>query len=257
VAAQADSTGKAINIKAGMFYNSNLNYYGRTDSLRSTGFFPLAELWISGKYYVNAAPVFTHNNMQGMAYAGTVVTAGYLNNNGKTTTHVYAVKPIYKDNSVLVQSALKGQVASNFSWLNKILNVTVGGDVKFSDGVDFGTNLGLDHIVRTRLPGDVVLVIDPSAYLYAGTQRFIQSREKSGLFPLPGTTTEAGDEGKRFNVLSYEFSAPVILVKGKWMWLVTPAYVIPQNLVTIAGRPDLSEKGQAMFYLTAGIRFSF
>jgi hypothetical protein len=258
VHAQSDSATGKIGFRIGTYYNSHLNYYGRTDSLRSSGFFPMAELWLKDKFYINAAPVFTNNRINGIEYAGTVTTAGYLNNNGKSSVHIYLVKPIYKDNSQLVQSALKAQVAAGFTELNKIVNITAGADVKFSGNIDYGASLGLDHIFKKQFRGNFILVIDPLLYLYAGTQRFIQTRyEKNGFLIFPGTEQEVTEEVKKFNVLSYEISVPVILAKGKWLFLATPAWVMPQHLVKIENRPDLSERGRNMFYLTTGARFSF
>src|SRR5262245_16960864 len=77
--AQSDSVAEknSTQFKLGAFYNSNLNYYGRTDSLRSSGVFPLAELWFSKNFYINAAPVFVNNQSASMQYAGTVTTIGY------------------------------------------------------------------------------------------------------------------------------------------------------------------------------------
>src|ERR1043165_2700688 len=77
--AQSDSTSEKdkAQFKLGVFYNSHLNYYGRTDSLRSSGVFPLAELWFTKNFYVNAAPVFVNNQAVNMQYAGTVATTGY------------------------------------------------------------------------------------------------------------------------------------------------------------------------------------
>jgi hypothetical protein len=254
--AQSDSATK-FTFKIGTYYNSYLNYYGRTDSLHSSGFFPMAEIWLRKKFYLNAAPIFTNNSVAGFQYAGTVATAGYLNNNKKTSTHIYLVKPIYKDNSRLVQSALKTQLAASFTKFNKIINFTMGADVKFSGSTDYGANMGLDHIFRKQFRGNFVLVVDPSFYAYAGTQRFIQTRyEKSGFLILPGIDKEVTEETKKFTTLSYEASIPVIIAKGKWMLLMTPSFVIPQHLVTVAERPDLSENGKAMFYITAGIKLS-
>jgi len=257
--AQSDSTVSKFSFKLGTYYNSNLNYYGRTDSLRSSGVFPMAELWFNNKFYINAAPVFTHNSMTGFQYAGAVATAGYAYNNGKSAGHIYFVKPIYKDNSQLVQSALKAQAAANFTWLNKIINITGGADVKFSGNTDYGVTAGLDHIFRKELPGNIILIIDPSVYLYAGTQQFTQSHyEKNNNFPLfPGPDRVVTENVKKINILSYEFSVPVIYSKGKWMLLATPSYVIPQNLIAIENRPDLSERGKKMFYITVGGKISF
>ena len=254
--AQSDSTTK-FNFKIGAYYNSYLNYYGRTDSLHSSGFFPMAEVWLNNKFYVNAAPIFTNNSMAGVQYAGTVATVGYLKKNEKTASHIYLVKPIYKENSRLVQSALKAQLAASFTRLNKIINFTAGADVKFSGNTDYGANIGLDHIFRKQFPGNYVLVIDPSIYAYAGTQRFTQTRyEKNGFLIFPGIDKEVTEEAKKFTLLSYEASIPVIVAKGKWMLLATPSFVIPQHLVTIEDQPGLSEKGKAMFYITTGVKLS-
>src|SRR5215217_265092 len=105
-------------------YNTGLNYYGRTDSLKSTGLFPLAELWFNKDIYVNAAPVFANNASKSFDYAGTVATFGYLHITDKMITNLYVTKPFYKQSSQLVQSALQAQTGLNLSFLNKTLNFT-------------------------------------------------------------------------------------------------------------------------------------
>lgn len=257
--AQTDSSRqeKAVQFSIGVFYNSNLNYYGRTDSLRSSGVFPLAEVTFAKGLYVNAAPVFVNNAVSSFDYAGTVATAGYrFGGNNKWRGNIYFVKPFYEANSQLVQSALKGQFTANFTWANKILNLTAGGDLKFSNHTDYGATAGVDHLVRLT-PGDGwVFVMDPSAYVYAGTQRFSQTyyEKTPGFLFFPGTEQAVTEESKRFSVISYEFSMPLVLAKGKWQLIANPAYVLPQNLVAVEGRPDLSERGKNLFYITVGTR---
>jgi hypothetical protein len=258
--AQSDSIQKQKpKFKLSINYNSGLNYYGRTDSLKSTGVFPMAELWLSKDVYVNAAPVFVNNSVQSFAYAGTVTSLGYLHTTDKWITNLYLLKPFYKQNSQLVQSALKAQTGLSFTRLNKLLNFTLGGDVKYSDKMDFGATAGVDHIIKKQFQDKSVLVIDPSFYTYAGTQNFTNTyyKKKAGFLFLPGNTEQINENVTQFNVLAYEFSMPVIYVKGKWMILITPSYILPQNLVTIANRPDLSEKGQNMFYATTGLKYAF
>src|SRR6266542_651536 len=95
--AQSDSTEKQKpKFKLSINYNSGLNYYGRTDSLKSTGVFPLAELWFTKDVYVNAAPVFVNNAVQSMEYAGTVKSLGYLHVTDKWISNLYLLKPFYK-----------------------------------------------------------------------------------------------------------------------------------------------------------------
>lgn len=260
VFAQSDSSVKQKpKFKLGINYNSGLNYYGRTDSLKSTGVFPLAELWLSKDFYINAAPVFVNNAVQSMEYSGTVTSIGYLHVTDKWISNLYFLKPFYKQSSQLVQSALKAQTGASFSRLTKVINLTLGGDMKFSDKIDFGATAGLDHIIRKELKNGSVLVIDPSAYAYAGTQNFTNTyyKKRPGNILFPGTTEEINQSVTKFNVLAYEFSVPLVYAKGKWMALVTPSYILPQNLVTVAGRPDLSEKGENTFYASAGIKYAF
>jgi hypothetical protein len=258
--AQTDSTVKQKpHFKLSLNYNSNLNYYGRTDSLKSTGVFPLAEFWFNKDLYVNAAPVFVNNAMTSFEYAGTVATLGYLHITDKMVTNLYLTKPFYKQSSQLVQSALQAQTGLSFSFLNKLVNVTAGGDVKFSDKIDFGATGGLDHIIRHQLKDRSVIVIDPSAYVYAGTQNFTNTyyKKKTEFLLFPGNNQQVTENVKKFSILAYEFSVPVIYAKRKWMAMLTPSFILPQNLVTVAGRPDLSERGKNMFYATIGLKRSF
>lgn len=260
--AQTDSVSNEddqAHFKIGAFYNTALNYYGRTDSLKSSGFFPMAELWFNKNFYVSAAPVFVNNSSVSFDYAGTVATAGYqFNEKDKWFGNIYFVKPFYKSGSELVQSALKAQGAMSLTYMNKVINVTGGADVKLSDKIDFGVTGGLDHIFRHQFSGNSVLVIDPSAYIYAGTQQFTNSYyKKSNFLIFPGVEQSVSQEVKSFNILSYELSVPVIFAKGKLQILATPAYVIPQNLISVQGRPDLSERGKEMFYTTLGAKVTF
>jgi hypothetical protein len=257
-AQQTDSTRPAkAELKISMNYNSGLNYYGRTDDLKSSGLFPMAELWFSPKVYINAAPVFVNNSAQSMDYAGTVTTLGFLHTTKKWLTNVYVLKPFYKESSELVQATLKAQSGVSIGYLNKILNLNVGGDAKFSNKVDFGASAGVDHIFRIQTGKNTVLVLDPSFYAYAGTQQFSQTyikKNNSLLFPRNENVTETV---QAFNLLSLEASVPVIFAAGKVQVLLTPAYVVPKNLITVKGRPDLSEKGEKMFYATAGVKYTF
>src|SRR5688572_4140209 len=61
--------------KLGFFYNNHVHYYGRTDSLKSSAFFPVAELWANKNFYFSAIPVFI-SNQTGTNYGGSVFTAG-------------------------------------------------------------------------------------------------------------------------------------------------------------------------------------
>src|SRR5687768_8502365 len=136
---QADSV-KMVKptFKLGLFYNNHVHYYGRTDSLKSSAFFPVAELWMNENFYFSAIPVFI-SNQTGTNYGGSVFTAGArFQEEEKYIALVYIVKPVYTKSSNLVQSALKLQGTVNYTWLNRLLNITAGADLKLSDKLDYG-----------------------------------------------------------------------------------------------------------------------
>lgn len=251
---------KKTEFKISANYNTGLNYYGRVDSLHSSGVFPLAELWFNENFYINAAPVFVNNATVSFDYAGTVASVGYqFNSHNKWLGNIYLIKSFYLENSDLVQSALNAQTGVTLTWLNKILNVTAGADIKLSDKTDYGVTAGLDHVFRYQINDKSVLVIDPSVYVNTGTQQFTKSylKKTTGFLLFPGSEQVVTESAQKFTVLSYEFSAPVILASGKLQLLFTPAYVIPQNLLVIEGRPDLSETGKKMFYATISAKVRF
>ena len=260
-AAQTDSTnpGKP-QFKLSLNYNTGLNYFGRTDSLKSSGFFPLAELWVLPNFYVNAAPIFVNNALQNFEYAGSVATIGYQNVSEKWITGVYLLKPFYKESSELVQSALKAQTGANISYLNKYINLNIGGDLKFSDKLDYGATGGVDHLIRIQNKDNSVLVFDPSFYVYAGTQNFQRSyykKNNSNFLLFPGNNQLVTENVSQFSILAYEMMMPIVYAKNKWTLVATPSYIVPQNLVTVPNRPDLSERGENMFYATLTAKYTF
>ena len=258
--AQTDSTAKKrTQFKLSINYNTGLNYYGRTDSLKSSGFFPLAELWFTPDFYINAAPVFVNNSMQRFNYAGTVTTLGYQHVSGKWLTNIYVMKPFYKQSSELVQSALKAQTGLNLSFLNKVLNINGGADVKYSDKLDYGTTAGFDHIFRISFKNNSTIVVDPSFTTSAGTQNFTNTyyQKTKGFLFFPGSTQQVSQNTQQFNILAYEFSLPFIYIKGHWQLLITPSFVMPQNLLSIPNHPELSERGTDLFYSTIAAKYLF
>jgi hypothetical protein len=164
--------------------------------------------------------------------------------------NVFVSKFFYKDQSTLVQSALQAQTGVNLTYKNKYVNINGGADLKFSDQTDIGVTAGIDHLFVQKINGwkNSALAILPSATMYAGTQNFTTTHTKRSNFLGLPVTEEKTEQVKKFDILAYEFSAPVVLVSGKLNAYVIPSYVIPQNLV-------ITETGQNLFYVTVGLGF--
>lgn len=248
--AQVDTSAEngISHFRIGVLYNSHLNYYGRTDSMRSSAIIPDFELWINKNISLTVNPVFINNKIQRLQYAGTTATLGYqLYFKSCFAAQFYFVKPFYKSNSNLVQSAMKSQASASLTWLNNYVNVTAGADLKWSDKQDWGVNAGIDHLIRISF-NKSLMVIDPGAYLWSGTQRFTKSYliKNQGFLLLPPDEEIAQRQMERFEIIACEFSMPAAVTFNNNVQVIfSPAFVKPFN-------DPLSRKGLA--YMNIGMK---
>lgn len=249
-AQQADSSQEKKSVfAASINYQSRLHFYGRTDSLKSSGFFPLISYTLKNGLYAQGTAVFIQNPSLPLQYTGASAELGYQ---FPETKHfegkVYASRFIYQDNSVLVQSAVKGQTGLSLTWKNKVVNLNAGTDVMFSDHADVVVSAGLDHLFVMPIVGwnKAALAVMPSATLNAGTQQFTNTYiEKGNMLGVP-VTRQRTEQVQQFNILSYEMSVPVVLVKGKFNAYLSPSLVVPRNLLD-------GEQGETLWYVAAGL----
>jgi hypothetical protein len=249
--AQSDSANHFI---VAATYNSGLNYYGRVDSLHSKGYYPSVGFSLNNGLYATSTFVFIQNSMVN-EYAATLVEGGYSFGNRHWAGSVSASRYFYKADVSLVQSAVKEMVSGSLTNLNKVVNVTVGANVKFSGYTDIGVQAGLDHIIRCQHVLGGVLVFDPGVNAFAGTQNFTKTEyQQKNFLIFPGAEEEVTTSTRRFSLLSYELSMPVVYGYKKLNLILTPSYVLPQNLITVTGQPALSERGANLFYVTATVK---
>jgi hypothetical protein len=256
--AQNDTSIKRKNVFiASLNYQSRLHYFGRTDSLQSSGMYPTIGFETKSGFYGSGSPIFISNALQSPNYAGSILEAGYkFPETRNFSGNVFYNHFLYEKSSEIVQSALKGQTGANFTYNNKIVNVTAGGDLKFSDKTDIGATLTLDKLMIHLAPDSSwALAFNPTAAMYTGTQNFTQTYYKrNNVAGLPiGGQQLVTEQVQAFTVLSYELSLPIVFVKGKFNASITPSFVSPQNLVTVPNKPEQSEYGKNMFYVSASV----
>ncbi|MCE3282652.1 MAG: hypothetical protein K0Q66_1389 [Chitinophagaceae bacterium] len=255
---KTDSVVKKNIFSGSINYQSALHYFGRVDSMKSSGVFPVLGYEFKNGIYAQGTAVFVQNATTPLTYMGASVEAGYKFPEKKHFEgNVFVSKFIYQDQSLLVQSALQAQTGVNLTYKNKYVNVNGGADLKFSDQTDIGVTAGIDHLFVKKINKwkKSAIAAMPSATVYAGTQQFSNTHiQKENVLGIP-VTQQRTEEVKQFTILAYEFSAPVVLVVGKLNAYVIPSFVIPQNLIVIKDRPDLSERGGNLFYVTVGMGF--
>lgn len=240
----------------GAVFASRLHYYGRTDSLTSSALLPTILIQLdSVGLYASGTSVLLNNKLQTLDYAGTIAELGYkFGKPGKGLGgNVYANKFFY-NTTQLPQSALKAQTGLNLMHSNKIVNVTATGSAAFSDKTDFFASAGLNKNFKW-VKGKNVFVVTPTFVANAGSQNFISSNYKSTLPGLPGQ--EVIESSNRFNILSYEASIPLIYARKHIFFIVTPSYVIPENVVKVNNHPELSENAKNLFYTNITLLYSF
>jgi hypothetical protein len=253
--AQTDSSAHFI---VAATYNSGMNYYGRVDSLHSKGFYPSVGLSLKNGLYATSTFVFIQNNISN-EYAATLIEGGYNFSNKKNTWagSLSAAKYFYKADVSLVQSAVKELVSGSLTHLDKVVNLTIGANVKFSGYTDIGVQAGLDHIIRFANVLGGVIVLDPGVNAFGGTQNFTKTAYQQKNFLLfPVAEEQVTTSTRKFNVLSYELNMPVVYACKKLNLILTPAYVLPQHLITVTGQPALSERGTNLFYATATVKLT-
>lgn len=252
----ANAQQKKITFTAGAMYNSSLNYYGRTDSLKSRGWIGFTGLSLKNGLYLYSNFIFI-NNAAAFTYAATAVEGGYRfkNKKGSFRGNIFGIGYFYNEDVSLVQSVVKQQAGINLSGMNNLLNIYAGADAKFSDQTDFGAYAGADHHFRIDSVGKGVLVIAPAAYSYFGTQRFSKTYLEQKRFLLfPAGEEKITKKSSAFNTLSYELSCAFIYNIGAMSLVITPSYVIPEHVFTADGTP---QQAKNVFYTTATIRFDF
>jgi hypothetical protein len=242
-------------------YNSGLNYYGRVDSLHSKGYYPTIGLVLKNGLYATSTFVFIQNSLVNQ-YAAALVEGGYNFNNKKNTWagNLSASRYFYQADVSLVQSAVKEVVSGSLTNMNKVINTTVGANVKWSGNTDIGIQAGLDHIIKFQhifTKDKDVIVLDPTINVFAGTQNFTKTYyQKKDFLLFPVAEEQMTTNSRQFNLLSYELSLPIVYGYKKLNLIFTPAYVLPQHLLTIPDQPALSERGSNLFYLTATAKFT-
>ncbi|MFM6924431.1 MAG: hypothetical protein ACKOU7_02945 [Ferruginibacter sp.] len=249
---------KKTTFTIGTVYLPTLHFYGRTDSLKSTALAPNVLLQFGNGIYISSTLIFTDNKMQPFSYGATIAGAGFRFGKEKGFAGTISGDLFFYDNKGLVQSSQKGQVGFTISYLNKYININSSANSIFADdGNDYFTTLGLSHKFK-KIKGNNILVIIPAFTVNTGTQNFTNSYYKTrSLFGLPVPPQQVTESNKKFKVLSFEASIPLVYVYKKLALSVTPGFVIPQNVLTVPNRPDLSENAKNLFYGNLGIFYTF
>jgi hypothetical protein len=242
---------KVITVSAAASYIPELNYYGRTDSLKSSALVPSIIINAGKHFSITPSFIFIQNNQASFEYAASTVNITYTfgkQKNGLGGT-IYGDKFFYKGQSQLVRAAQQGQAGFTLTNYNKIANITIGSSAAFAkDNTDYFAVTVLDHKFRYEKKKNVFLFI-PAATASAGTQHFTTSYYKKNNFLFFPTNEQLVTENsKKFYLLSYDFNLSIIYARNRFIAGITPGYTIPQNVLATNGS---TIKANNLFYCNA------
>lgn len=256
-----DTTRKPATFTFGIDFYSNLHYYGRVDSLRSTAWVPNVFWQFGNGIFVNSSLIFINSSGQALKYTAATLGAGYKwGKPGRVKGwggSFYAAKFFYS-NKILIQSSQDGQIGATLNYTNKIANLNFGTSLVFGDQSDYFMNVGTDHLFRKiwdKGSYKNIFAFIPTLNVNAGTQRFNNSYYQQRLFPL--TDTLIVESSKKFKILSVELNVPFVYIHNRLAFTLTPGVVFPTNVIKVAGRPDLSENAKTLGYVNFGVSYSF
>ncbi len=275
VSADSDSTPPArSHLALNLVYQSNNVYNGRKDSTRIPLLTPkISYLFKSGfevdlsvGYNIHeASPQVNQYTLDG-SYS---FSAG--NYSGEATVSAF----LYSGLSGSVTAEQRGSLAYNngydFGFIQPSLTLTW---TLTSTSPDYQATFALDHefdFFNSKLS------VDPTATMNAATQNAYNAYYKNRRFsiprpdqpPLPEYLTITGEvlNSSEFQILDYEFSAPVNYTAGKWAFNFTPTYAIPVHPAVVKVTAELQDHAivsrtftQSLpntFYIQLGVTYTF
>jgi hypothetical protein len=180
----------------------------------------------------------------------------------------------YSSSSGSLNAAEQGSLAYNnnynFGFIEPSLNLTW----TFAKTPDYQVTFALQHEFDFLSNGN--LSITPTATMNASTQNiynsYYQNKRYSiprhGKPPLPANVTLSGEvlNSGEFQIMDYEYSAPVGFTAGKWSFDFTPTYAVPVNPADIKLTVKVDNQSSSktykevlpnVFYFQVGVTYAF
>jgi len=265
---------KKSKLTLGIGYSSNSVFLGRADSITIPLFnASLTYTLKSGIFFngsVNYIPSRETNKLDGGS-----IGAGYDFEHNNLSGGLEISKYLSSDNSTLVIAALSATIGASLSYnIADFITPTMHAEFalgKSGGGNDIILTPGLTHDFSIDHPFSAHdnLSINPGIFLNAGTQNFystyylrkdkrtlrLKSPKNATTGKKPATATSVNTS--KLVLLDYEFIMPVNYTCGKFGFELTPSYARAVNTSISSASQTTSVDKTAVFYVSAGVTFTF
>jgi hypothetical protein len=251
--------------KAGLDYLSDNVFMGRRDSVAipyitfNLGYHHKSGFFAEG--YISYLPANGENRVD--VY---VLEGGYEFEVGdKFSASFSASKSFFNDGSYAVKSDINASLAGYMEYNTNPVSLYSGLFYNIGNNADFALALGASHHFFLM---DDKLDIAPGVSLNASTRQFYKSyvtlrrqntrRLNGGTLATVTIPAAVDAEVKKFKILDYEFSAPIVYTTQKnFSFTFTPTYAIPVNPLSFPRFPRFTEKLSNSFFFELGVGYRF
>jgi hypothetical protein len=265
---------KKASFKIGVNYLSNSVYFGRADTVKTPVIEPSLKYTFKSGIYFSGNMQFIPNRATNKLDGGSL-GAGYdYDINDNCSGSISFTKLFYNVTSTQIGSSIGSTINGEIDYdIADIITPSLSVDYDFLKqgfGSDVLVNFGIAHdFAKLGIFGDDDLgIISPTATVNAGTQNFYDAYLTLKKYKLTkkGKAREAAAEKlltaqdaklARFNLLDYEFSAPVEYKTGKFIFSFTPTYALAENKLPPRINKGLEDINGGMFYFEMGASVKF
>lgn len=265
---------KKASLKIGVNYLSNSVYLGRADTVKTPVIEPSIKYTFKSGIYFSGNMQFIPNRATNTLDGGSF-GAGYdYDINDNCSGSISFTKLFYNATSTQIGSSIGSTINANIDYdIGEIITPSLSIDydlLKQGFGSDILVNFGIAHdFAKSGIFSDDDLgIISPTATVNAGTQNFYEAYLTLKKYKLTkkAQAKEAAAEKlltaqdaklARFNLLDYEFSAPVEYKTGKFIFSFTPTYAFAENKLPPRITKGLVDINGGIFYFEVGASVKF
>lgn len=271
--AQTDSSSdNKTKIAAGVVFNTNQSYAGRTDSSKLPVLIPEVNFAFPKGFFLNAKG-YLNLSEHATTFDGISLEPGYELSKKNWYGSISVIKNFISDSSNLIIAPVNAALEFYLNKETKLLTPFIGWEYSMSgEGNDFILYGGLSKdIVFTKEDKKIAIDMEPSVSFTAGSQSFYYSYLKSfaGNGKASGKRKKQGNNGsgtsatatqlveqesKKFTLLGSAFELPLSIGGSKLKWVTTPALETSLNLFN---GTTATQGSSIFFYITTELTFSF
>lgn len=263
---------KKGNLKISVNYSSNIVFMGRADTVKTPAILPELKYTFKNGIFISAGADYIPNRTTNKLDEGNLAAGYDFDITDDLSGGVSYTKLFYSQNSTQIGSSISSTFSANLDYdIASIITPSIGVDyniIKQGFNNDIFVNAGLSHdFAKEGIFADKdIFIISPTATLNAGTQNFYDAYFTLKKYKLTATgqAKESAAEKlilkrktqlSKFNLLDYEFSAPVEYKIGVLILSFTPTYAIAEN--KLPPRVTAGMVNGNLFYFETGATLKF